>query len=451
MYLIVCTLFTSNWLHSMLLLFIFICFYSMIFNSLYFYLFMFLIIELFVYLFGSLEIYWCTFSLHYLPCSLHQVVPPLYRTKQATAFMIETPYENVAVWISLLTQGELPNGSKKPASSRCLGACCKKIHFLFQGSCQKLCTVLPFSTNLAHPFSGNFPFHGILHILSQGVGCFDLAFLFWRNLAPRSSFFKEQRLFGMGGWALSFSRLCVQVHELHTFLKVFDFFLSQVVLHPLVHSLGEVHETLAMVLHGSTSLCFFDDMGLIIKDGPGLHACHRQCPPFPPGQSAASRSCRWWSLPSLAGEWGPIWLRVLFFILLVPTYDKMCTSAARTSLASDLMVLLLSISPFSRVLCPFLEQSMAGSVVEARLCHCFSSSWASWPGKSLCLLFRTFSIQGATGCWFFSNRMVVFFQTRKLGGVFSNQVVAFPKQKSNYKAVGSCLKLWKMMILVCYI
>jgi hypothetical protein len=34
-----------------------------------------------------------------------------------------------------------------------------------------------------------------------------------------------------------------------------------------------------------------------------------------------------------------------------------------------------------------------------------------------------------------------FFQTRKLGGVFSNQVVAFPKQKSNYKAVGSCLKL----------
>jgi hypothetical protein len=26
------------------------------------------------------------------------------------------------------------------------------------------------------------------------------------------------------------------------------------------------------------------------------------------------------------------------------------------------------------------------------------------------LLFRTFSIQGATGCWFFSNRMVVFFK-----------------------------------------
>ena len=181
MYLIVCTLFTSNWLHSMLLLFIFICFYSMIFNSLYFYLFMFLIIELFVYLFGSLEIYLFTVFLHYLPCSLHQVVPPpLYRTKQTTAFIIETPYENVAVWVNLLTQGELPNGSKKPASSRCLGACCKKIHFLFQGSCQKLYTVFPFSTNLAHPFSGNFLFHGILRILSQGVGCFDLAFLFWR-------------------------------------------------------------------------------------------------------------------------------------------------------------------------------------------------------------------------------------------------------------------------------
>ena len=118
----------------------------------------------------------CSFIICHALCT--KWCPPLYRTKQTTAFIIETPYENVAVWVNLLTQGELPNGSKKPASSRCLGACCKKIHFLFQGSCQKLYTVLPFSTNLAHPFSGNFLFHGILRILSQGVGCFDLAFIF---------------------------------------------------------------------------------------------------------------------------------------------------------------------------------------------------------------------------------------------------------------------------------